>query len=195
VLNALRQPIEDGFVVIARAHGTTLYPANFQLLIAANPCPCGSPNGVTCKCSSLERRRYLGRLSGPLMDRIDLQVQLKPVSAADLSDIAAKPESSAQVAVRVRAARAAAAARWSAAGHPFQTNAAAPGSVLRQPPFRLPRKATARLGALVEDGNLSARGYDRVLRLAWTITDIDGRESPIAADVCEALELREGESP
>jgi magnesium chelatase family protein len=195
VLNALRQPIEDGFVVIARAHGSTLYPADFQLVLAANPCPCGAGKDVACKCSSLIRRRYLSRLSGPLMDRIDLQIYLKPVSAAALSGgTGDPPESSGAVAARVRDARAAAAARWSSAGHPFQVNAAAPGSILRRPPFRLPQTATESLGRLVDNGSLSARGYDRVLRVAWTIVDIDGRDSPRAQDVMEAYQLREGES-
>jgi magnesium chelatase family protein len=196
VLNALRQPIEDGFVVIARAQGSTTYPANFQLVLAANPCPCGAGRELACTCSSLVRRRYLARLSGPLMDRIDLQVYLNPVSAAALSGAAEKPpESSAQVAARVRQARAAAAARWSAAGHPFRLNAAAPGGVLRQRPFRLPARATEELGRLVDNGSLSARGYDRVLRIAWTIVDADGRDSPNRQDVAEAYELRVGDWP
>jgi magnesium chelatase family protein len=191
VLNALRQPLEDGWVTLARSEGNTRYPARIQLVLAANPCACGTGKDVTCTCSSLARRTYLRRLSGPLMDRIDLQVMLAPLGAAALLDDEPRQrESSAQVLQRVIAARAAAAQRW--AGKEFSVNAHAPGSVLRRAPFRLPRAATAKLAALVDRGDLSARGYDRVLRIAWTIVDIDGRVSPTADDVEEALQLRTG---
>jgi magnesium chelatase family protein len=137
------------------------------------------------------RRRYLGRLSGPLLDRIDLQVTLEPVSVADLHGDAGPPESSAQVLKRVVAARAAAAERWS--GYSFRVNASAPGAVLRNPPFQLPRAATVELAKLVDIGTLSARGYDRVLRVAWTMVDRDGRTVPNKSDVDEALQMRTGE--
>lgn len=190
VLNALRQPLEDGFVLIARAQGSTRYPARVQLVLASNPCPCGVGDEVACTCSSVVRRRYLGRLSGPLLDRIDLQITLQPVSAADLAGSDEAPEPSALVLKRVVAARAAAAERW--AGRPFAVNAHAPGSVLRAPPFRLPGDVTAPLTAQLERGGLSARGYDRVLRVAWTIADIHGRTTPCLSDVDEAINLRLG---
>jgi magnesium chelatase family protein len=136
------------------------------------------------------RRRYIGRLSGPLLDRIDLQVTLAPVTAAALSGHADPPESSAAVLDRVVAARAAALARWR--GRPFEVNADVPGSVLRAAPFRLPAKATAQLTSGLERGTLSARGYDRVLRVAWTIADLAGRAVPRRSDVDEALQLRDG---
>jgi magnesium chelatase family protein len=192
VLNALRQPLEDGFVLIARALGVTRYPARVQLVLAANPCPCGVGTSVSCACTSMARRRYLGRLSGPLLDRIDLQVTLTPVTAAALVGAAGPPESSARVLERVVTARAAAALRW--AGHAFDVNGAAPGSVLRQPPFRLPVTATSTLTRQLDRGCLSARGFDRVLRVAWTIADLDGRTAPARSDVDEALELRTGVS-
>jgi magnesium chelatase family protein len=192
VLNALRQPLEDGFVLIARAQGSTRFPARVQLVLAANPCPCGS-NEVTCACTPLVRRRYLGRLSGPLLDRIDLQVTLAPVTAAALAGPIDPPEPSATVLKRVMAARAAAAARWS--GQAFEVNAEAPGSVLRSPPFRLPGRTTDALTRELDRGTLSARGFDRVLRIAWTIADLAGRTVPSKSDVDEALELRRGTAP
>jgi magnesium chelatase family protein len=193
VLNALRQPLEDGMVLIARAQGSTCYPARVQLVLAGNPCPCGVGNDIACTCSSLVRRRYFARLSGPLLDRIDLQVTLAPVSAAALAGATEPAESSAQVLKRVVAAREAAAHRW--AGQPFAVNAQAPGTVLRNPPFRLPATTTTELTKRVDRGALSARGFDRVLRIAWSIVDLDGRTVPTKSDVDEALELRMGEAP
>jgi magnesium chelatase family protein len=193
VLNALRQPLEDGWVTLARSQGTTRYPAQVQLVLAANPCPCGVGKDISCTCTAVVRRRYLARLSGPLLDRIDLQVTLAPVSAAALYGESDQLETSEQVLKRVVAARAAAAERW--AGRPFTVNARAPGSVLRLPPFRLPSATTAELARRVDRGLLSARGYDRVLRISWSIVDLDGRTVPGKSDVDEALQLRTGESP
>ena len=192
VLNALRQPLEDGHVVLARAQGITRYPARVQLVLAANPCPCGAGAGAPCLCTPTVRRRYLGRLSGPLMDRIDLRITLSPVGAAALAGAGDAPEPSAVVLSRVVQARAAAAARW--AHHPFEVNADAPGSVLRAPPFRLSAAATVGLTHLLDRGTLSARGYDRVIRVAWTVADLYGHDKPRKSEVEEALELRMGES-
>jgi len=177
---------------LSRSQGTTRYPARIQLVLAANPCPCGAGNGASCECSPLARRTYLNRLSGPLMDRIDLRVTLNPVGAADLVGEHGQAESSAEVLKRVIAAREAAARRWS--GQDFTVNAGAPGRVLRSPPFRLPVSVTADLATRLDRGSLSARGYDRVLRIAWSIVDLDGRASPTRDDVSEALELRTGET-
>ena len=190
VLNALRQPLEEGWVTLARSRGSTRYPAQIQLVLAANPCPCGANRQVGCTCSPLARRTYLNRLSGPLMDRIDLRVGLESVGAAALFSSTDRPESSAVVLKRVIQAREAADARW--AGQGFSVNARAPGAVLRCPPFRLPRAATAELGRQLDLGLLSARGYDRVLRVAWSIVDLDGRSTPDAGDIDEALQLRTG---
>jgi magnesium chelatase family protein len=191
-LDALRQPLEDGWVTLSRSQGTTRYPARIQLVLAANPCPCGAGSGTACECTPLARRSYLNRLSGPLMDRIDLRVTLNPVGAADLVGEHGRQESSAEVLKRVMAAREAAARRW--AGQDFTVNAAAPGRVLRSPPFRLPATVTAELATRLDRGSLSARGYDRVLRIAWSIVDLDGRGVPTRDDVNEALELRTGET-
>ncbi|MGC1211675.1 MAG: ATP-binding protein, partial [Micromonospora sp.] len=191
-LDALRQPLEHGRVQLVRTRGGTEYPARVQLVLAANPCPCAKPAGDTqCECSPLTRRRYLGRLSGPLLDRIDVQVTVLPVRAAELMETGGRNESSATVGARVAAARAAAAERWTSVGH--RLNAEIPGPVLRRPPWRLPARDTAELRARLDSGSLSARGFDRVIRLAWTIADLDGRDRPDREDVREAIGLRTGE--
>ncbi len=187
-LECLRQPLEDGEVTIHRAGGAATYPARIQLVLAANPCPCARPAGDEhCECTALARRRYLSRLSGPLLDRVDLRVSLDPVTSAHLIDDL-RPESSAAVLGRVVAARAAAADRWSRFG--WRSNSEVPGSQLRRPPFRLPRPVVVKATELVDRGTLSARGFDRVLRLAWTISDLDGRDRPDADDLGEAVFLR-----
>lgn len=192
-LDALRQPLEEGEIRLARSLGEVTYPARIQLVLAANPCPCAQPAGSTaCQCAPMVKRRYLGRLSGPLLDRVDLRVTLKPVRAAALFDDLGPHETSAQVAARVVAARDVAAARWSDEG--WRTNAEVPGAALRRPPHRLPRSVTASLTQRLDRGTLSARGFDRVLRVAWTISDLDGRARPTRGDVDEALELRTGEN-
>ncbi|GGL86565.1 MULTISPECIES: YifB family Mg chelatase-like AAA ATPase [Micromonospora] len=191
-LEALRQPLESGRVRLVRARGGTEYPAQVQLVLAANPCPCARAAGdAYCECSPLARRRYLGRLSGPLLDRIDVQVTVLPVRAAQLLATGEGNESSAVVAARVAAARAAAAERWAGLGR--RLNAEMPGHLLRQPPWRLPPADTTQLRGRLDSGSLSARGFDRVIRLAWTIADLDGRARPGRDDVLEAIGLRTGE--
>ncbi|MDG4767204.1 YifB family Mg chelatase-like AAA ATPase [Solwaraspora sp. WMMD406] len=191
-LESLRQPLEKGRVLITRAMGTTEYPARCQLVLAANPCPCARPAGDQyCECSPTVRRRYRGRLSGPLLDRIDLQVTLHPLRAAELTATHSPAEASAMVAARVAAARSAAAARWSGSG--WRINAVVPGPALRQSPWRLPTADTASLRQRLDTGSISARGFDRILRVAWSISDLDGRDRPVAADIDEAIELRTGD--
>jgi len=188
VLDALRQPIERGEVVLARSGGVTRYPSVVQLVLAANPCPCSSPLGdQACTCTATARRRYLGRLSGPLLDRIDLQVELPPVGRAALLADASGVESSAVVRQRVVAAREAAGERLAGTG--WRTNAEVPGQVLRHR-WKLGAHARRSADAGVERGELSARGYDRVLRVAWTIADLGGREVPDAGDVSSAYFFR-----
>ncbi|MEV4638526.1 YifB family Mg chelatase-like AAA ATPase [Actinoplanes sp. NPDC049548] len=192
-LQALRQPLESGRIVLARARGNTEYPARVQVVLAANPCPCATPAGEQyCQCTALVRRRYLSRISGPLLDRIDIQIQLQPIRAAQLMTTEMAAEPSAVVAQRVANARAAAASRWAADG--WLLNAEVPGPQLRRPPWRLPLKATAALRAGLDRGSLSARGFDRILRLAWTIADLDGRQRPSGSDVDEAAQLRMGDA-
>ncbi|RLP93806.1 YifB family Mg chelatase-like AAA ATPase [Micromonospora sp. CV4] len=192
-LEALRQPLEHGRVKLARSGGGAEYPARTQLVLAANPCPCAKPGGdAYCECTPLVRRRYLGRLSGPLLDRIDVQVRLMPVRAAELMAAGSDAESSATVAKRVVAARQAAASRWAALGR--RLNAEVGGPHLRRPPWRLPARDTAELRGRLDSGSLSARGFDRVIRMAWTIADLDGRDRPDREDVREAIQLRTGEA-
>ncbi|MFC4105117.1 YifB family Mg chelatase-like AAA ATPase [Micromonospora zhanjiangensis] len=192
-LEALRQPLENGRIVLARSMGGTEYPARVQLVMAANPCPCAKPAGdAFCECTPLARRRYLGRLSGPLLDRIDVRVPLMAMRAAELLETAGHAEPSAVVAERVAKARAAAVGRWASAG--WRLNAEVPGPSLRRPPWRLPTDVTRALQVRLDSGSLSARGFDRALRLAWTIADLDGRDRPDAGDVDEAVALRTGET-
>ncbi|WFE27331.1 YifB family Mg chelatase-like AAA ATPase [Solwaraspora sp. WMMD791] len=191
-LESLRQPLEKGRVLITRSRGVTEYPARCQLVLAANPCPCAKPAGDQyCECPPTVRRRYRSRLSGPLLDRVDLQVTLPPLRAAELTSTAATSETSASVAARVATARASAARRWS--GHGWRCNAVVPGPALRQPPWRLPATHTDELRHRLDIGAISARGYDRVLRLAWSIADLDGRARPDGTDVGEAIQLRTGD--
>lgn len=192
-LEALRQPLENGRIQLSRSGGGTEYPARTQLVLAANPCPCAKPSGdAHCECTPLARRRYLGRLSGPLLDRIDVQVRLMPVRAAELMASGGDAESSATVAARVAGARRAAATRWSGLGR--RLNAEVDGPHLRRPPWRLPARVTAELRGRLDSGSLSARGFDRVIRMAWTIADLDGRDRPDLDDVREATQLRTGEA-
>jgi magnesium chelatase family protein len=188
-LDALRQPLESGYIVLHRSGGSVRYPARFQLVLAANPCPCGKPPSK-CHCSPATLRRHDQRLSGPLLDRIDLRVQIEPVAHGDLFDLAATREGSAAVAARVAAARAAAAERWRATR--WDINAAVPGAALRRPQWLLPRSALQPAQSHLEQGSLSARGFDRVLRLAWTVADLAGRSVPDAEAVAEALFFRTG---
>ena len=184
VLQTLRQPLEHGEIVLHRAAGIARYPARFQLLLAANPCPCGRSvgKGLACTCSSEQRRRYFGKLSGPLLDRVDLQVEVRPARASDRPG-----DSSAVVAARVAAARAAAAHRL--AGTPWRTNAEVSGGWLRE---RVgPRRALmVDLDRALDRGTLSLRGVDRVLRTAWTLADLEGRDAPDRGLVGTALLLR-----
>lgn len=189
-LQALRQPLESGRVVLARSRGTTEYPAQAQLILAANPCPCATTD-QRCTCSPQTRRRYLGRLSGPLLDRVDIKIDLLPMRAAQLMTAGGPSESSVAVAARVLRARTAAMERWRTDGG-WRVNSEVPGPQLRQRPWLLPATDTSALRAALDRGTVSARGFDRVLRLAWTIADLDGRNRPGGDDVAEALQLRTG---
>ncbi|WP_330182331.1 YifB family Mg chelatase-like AAA ATPase [Nocardia sp. NBC_01503] len=186
VLEALRTPLEEGEVRIARRDGVARYPARFQLVLAANPCPCAPARDIDCICAPLARRRYLGKLSGPLLDRIDLAVQMHAQSAGALSG--EEVESSEVVRARVAVARNAAAERWSALG--LSTNAEVPGHILRQM-FRLPREALAPVENALRHGRMSARGADRAIRVAWTVCDLRGGDLPTAQDVLQALNFRQ----
>ncbi|MGO4120589.1 YifB family Mg chelatase-like AAA ATPase [Arthrobacter sp. YAF16] len=192
VLDALRQPLESGELVIHRSAGTAAYPARFQLVLAANPCPCGkaSGKGVNCTCTPMMRRRYLARMSGPLLDRVDIQLEVERVALADFGQPRAE-EATADIAARVRAARERQLDRLRPLG--LETNSQVPGRVLRGP-LRLSGPTTRILDHALERGALTARGYDRVLRLAWTLADLSGRDGPDADDIGQALNLRQSAS-
>jgi magnesium chelatase family protein len=188
VLDTLRQPLERGQVTISRASGAATFPCRAQLVLAANPCPCASAAGeAACTCSALERRRYQSRLSGPLLDRIDMGVELPPVTRATWLDGAESPEPTAVVARRVQAARAAAADRLAGTG--LTLNSQIPGRLLRDR-WPVPRASLRLAERALERGALSVRGFDRVLRVAWTLTDLAGRTVPGGDEVAEALGLR-----
>jgi magnesium chelatase family protein len=188
VLQTLRQPLEHGELVIQRAAGSARYPARFQLVMAANPCPCGLAigKGLECTCSALARRRYFARLSGPLLDRVDLQVEVHPVTRLDVASDD-RGEATATVARRVGVARAA--ARERLAGTPWSTNSEVPGTWLRE---RLgpDRSLLVDVDRALDRGALTLRGADRVLRVAWTLADLEGRVAPAPEDVGRALLLR-----
>lgn len=192
VLDALRQPLESGELVIHRSAGTAAYPARFQLVLAANPCPCGkgSGKGVDCTCTPMMRRRYLARMSGPLLDRVDIQLEVERVALADFGQPRAE-EATADIAARVRAARERQLDRLRRLG--LETNSQVPGRVLRGP-LRLSGPTTRILDHALERGALTARGYDRVLRLSWTLADLSGRDGPDADDIGQALNLRQATS-
>jgi magnesium chelatase family protein len=191
VLDALRQPLESGHVTIARSGGVARYPARFLLVLAANPCGCSTSSAAagSCTCSPLIRRRYLSRLSGPLLDRVDLQVRMDPVSRTELLADRRHVEHTATVAARVLVARSRAAARL--AGSPWRTNSDVPGRELRDR-WAPARTALVAAERALDAGRLSARGLDRVLRVAWTLADLADRSRPTADDVDEALYLRTG---
>jgi len=194
VLDALRQPLESGSVEIHRAKLRAVLPARMQLVIAANPCPCGNADSFDvaepCRCSPHQRVKYLGRLSGPLTDRIDLRLNVRRVSSV-LIDVDDRPRpTSAELRASVIAARVRMQTRLR--GTPWRVNAEVPGSWLRSPSMRLSRGATAVLDAALGRGSLTVRGYDRALRLAWTLADLADKPQPERAEIRQALALRGG---
>ena len=189
VLDSLRQPLESGEIVLDRAAASAIYPARFQLVLAANPCPCGMNvgTGADCTCTPRERRSYFSRLSGPLLDRIDLNLMVPKVSSAELAS-QERGESSRSIRERIITARAAQVERLSPYG--LRVNAETNGKILRGP-LRLNSTLVQGLNRAVDRGTLTARGYDRVLRTAWTLSDLDGTTSPQQEHLDVALFLRQ----
>lgn len=190
VLDALRQPLEQGRIEIHRAGFRAEFPARFQLVLATNPCPCGEygVRGGACTCAPSVIRRYLSRLSGPLLDRMDIDLRLQRVASSHHDGTA--PVSTAEARERVAAARERAAARLH--GTPWRVNADVPGAWLRQGPRAIAPDARRTLETALQRGAITLRGYDRILRVAWTIADLAGRDQPSTADVGQALFLKKG---
>jgi len=189
VLETLRQPIETGEVMVARANAHVKYPCRFMLVAAANPCKCGhlSDPARACSRAPICGEDYMGRISGPLMDRFDLRVEVPPVAFRDL-DLPAAGDASDAVAARVDAAREVQTARF--ADHPeMRLNADAEGQTLED--IASPdAEGRALINRVAERFGLSARGYHRVLRVARTIADLDGSESVLHPHVAEAVSFR-----
>jgi len=186
VLECLRQPLEERVVRIARARAAVTLPADFLLVAAMNPCPCGEGNRAgSCQCTLAQIERYARRLSGPLLDRFDLHVAVSRPDAHELFAISPQ-ETSAEVAVRVAAARELCRARG------IRSNAAIPSHRLDAIAPLEPR-ARALLERRLAASELSARGLDRIRRVARTLADLDGRDGAVPAEaVATALELRPG---
>jgi magnesium chelatase family protein len=186
ILQALREPVEEGRISIARAETTAVFPARFQLVLAANPCPCGSLGrpGAVCLCSIQDLRRYWKKLGGPLLDRIDIRVPVKPASLGELRQAG---EDSRTIRARVRAARDLQSSRY--AGLPFSVNGRLPvGAMdhfcaLDPGAVSLLEKETANLG-------FSSRAIHSILRVSRTIADLGGMETIGKSHVAEAIELR-----
>lgn len=194
ILDAMRQPLEDARVVIARASHSVSYPARFLLVGAANPCPCGfdgDPSG-RCRCSAADIARYRTRLSGPLADRIDLHVRVGAVALADLG-ASSREESSATIAARVLAARARQRERYRELPG-VRMNAEAPGRWL-QTHGQLDADTRDLLGTAAEKLRLSARAFHRALRVARTVADLDGAATVTPGALAEALMFRPSETP
>ncbi|MFU0663429.1 YifB family Mg chelatase-like AAA ATPase [Gardnerella vaginalis] len=197
VLQTLREPLESGHIAISRSKGTTLYPAKFQLVIAANPCPCGYAygNGERCTCKERERSRYFSRLSGPILDRIDIQMDVPPVERIIVNNQKQRthgPTSSENTALtsemmrnNVTAARQIARNRFIKQG--WDCNAQASGTWLRK---YTSHQAVELINRALEKHQLSLRGADRALRLAWTLADLSGHTSPDMTDMAQAISLR-----
>ena len=192
VLEALRTPLESGTVTIGRAQVNARFPARFQLVLAANPCPCGNHGvaGARCTCAPMAVRRYADKLSGPILDRIDLRQQLVAMRKAYLKKSLGSRESTAVVAARVRLARERQAMRLR--GTPWTTNGEVPGAFLRKE-LAVPEGLDLLDQALIRR-EVSPRGVDKVIRLAWTLADLDGSGHVGRGHVAAALVLRRGDA-
>lgn len=196
VLEALRQPLESGEVVIHRSGGTARFPAKFQLVLAANPCPCGNAFGLgkACRCSPQQLATYLSKLSGPLLDRVDIRMSVRPASSAQIADSRRnnlEGKSSEQIKAAVTEARARSSKRL--AGTPWTTNSQVPGTYLRKK-LALSDESLVHLEKALSQGRISMRGFDRCLRLAWSNADLAGRDLPDSFDIAKAMYLRGPES-
>ncbi|MEY8565231.1 YifB family Mg chelatase-like AAA ATPase [Corynebacteriaceae bacterium 7-707] len=190
-LELLRTPMETGRIEVARHHGTVVFPARFQLVLASNPCPCGAAEPADCRCRGGVRDRYLQRLSGPLLDRVDLSVRTRAEATAGLVPVTdgagPAPESSDRVRERVVEARRRAVHRWGR----WSSNASVPGPFLRRG-HPADDAGMAVLQEKLRSGVVSHRGVDRTLRVAWTMADLEGAARPGVSAVLDALEMYTG---
>ena len=187
-MECLRQPLEDGKVTISRVSASLTYPCNFMLVAAMNPCPCGYYGHPTraCTCTAAAAARYMNKISGPLLDRIDLHIEVPPVEFSHLSS-GEKAESSAAIKARVNAARAVQRARFVGTG--IVSNATIPTGKLQEM-CPMSDAAKTMLAGAFERMGLSARAYDRLLKVARTIADLAGSETLEVAHVAEAIQYR-----
>lgn len=185
-LQTLREPLESGYVAISRAKGTTYYPARFQLIMAANPCPCGYAygNGERCTCKEKDRIKYFSRLSGPILDRIDIQIEVPPVERIN-PGMTPSGESSHAIRLRVIVARQTAQERFHEFG--WVCNAQATGTWLRA---NTSTKAIELVNHALASERLSLRGADRAMRLAWTLADLSGKTSPGPEEMMQGISMR-----
>ena len=188
-LEALRQPLEDGVVSVSRVRHQAQYQSSFMLIAAMNPCPCGYYGSTvrSCRCTPTEIRRYLDRISGPLLDRIDLQIEVDAVPVQEINE-SGPSETSACVAIRVASARALQQERYR--NESFFCNAQLTNQAIRKY-CALNGEASELLNAAVEAMRLSMRGYNRILKVARTIADLDGKEIISSAHIAEAVQYRE----
>jgi magnesium chelatase family protein len=191
VLDALRQPLESGHVLISRANQTALFPAKFQLVLAANPCPCGQSGTVAdqCHCTPLMRRRYGDRISGPIRDRVDIHRTLTLPTRPELAQAIGRSRTTRQLAELVAEARERQAARLGKT--PWRLNSDVPGAELRKR-WPIDDAAKAVLDSQVHSQKISARAADRILALAWSVADLRGRDRPSRDESVLALALRRG---
>ncbi len=191
VIDALRQPLEAGEVSIARGEESATYPARAMVVLAANPCPCGNfhalAGGLACDCLEQVRRHYQRKLSGPVVDRIDIWRELQPMASHRGRDRFAPRRSSAELRELVAAARSRQAVRYAGLG--FALNSAVPGPTLTDG-WPLPAAGQQLLDGAMAKGRLTRRGLTRVHRVALSVADLAGRELPDAKDVATALALR-----
>lgn len=186
ILDSLRTPLEHGAMRIIRARHDVTFPAQFQLVLAANPCRCGAEHPQDCKCSGSARASYLNNLSGPLRDRLDLVVATHSKGALLRSS---NVESSEDIAHRVAEARRRAAFRWNKANINETVNARIDPHYLRRH-FAATEEAMLYLAAFLAEGAISQRGCDRAIKVGWTLCDLDGKERPTLEHIAQAMELR-----
>lgn len=189
-LQTLREPLESGYVSLSRSKGTTYYPARFQLVMASNPCPCGYGYGTAerCTCREKDRIRYFSRLSGPILDRIDIQIEVPPVEHIATASPTSET-TSAQIRRNVITARLAAKERF--LDKHWTCNAQASGTWLRA---NTSTSALRSIDRALEEGRLSLRGADRAMRVAWTLADLAGKNSPGHEEMMQGIALRTREA-